>query len=602
MAPSLADLPPEMLDIIVSQLDALSDLSHLSLVCKTLYTWAKTHGYRSFLRENFSSYRPPPYWKDAARSLTGLTSRWENRDFIARYIEPPKHATVSAAPHPQNGQTAPWTNRKHGPSIGYPAVVTCKEQWTGGDWRSRKETLVIGAGAELRLRTRSMGIAVDQSWEGASAEERQLYYDQLHHYQRWFIHRDSHHKEGKCDITTVNLVPNWMTVDAQRVVFGRACGALERITVTDGVQMGTRFAAKDGPIRFADLSPGQDPLLVAGQSYNIALYQYADTEEQITRPLAEVHLEREGRGGMLWTGRFMEQNSFVVGRDSKRQPLAMYSLRPDGFDSTPTWSVPASPNLSCVKIVCPVVDGSTHHPNYLLSGWKSGVVLLHDVRSPNHYVSNFVDPIDASSTFYSLLPFGMERFLAGSNKHGAIKVFDLRITGAKSYSTFKLPTRTGTASASIPAPLDATSPSARNERERIRPGNADLVPGSSSYDFTLFLRASKKAHYDRRRATWIPSRTLKNSSIYHLTAASPFAPTFYAGLEGTTVQVDMVSGRETNPDIAFEKHPLEKYDEPTATIQKKWLDPQNEQILLGLIEQKRPNNLFFQTGLGPWRF
>jgi hypothetical protein len=592
MTRSLDELPPEVLDLIVAQFSSLNSLSRLARTCKRLYTYGETDGYRAFTRANFPSYRLL-YWKDAARSLTGITKCWEERNLLARYIEPPHHVTASIESGTRRSSNQAANQRFQGQSIGYPATLDCREEWAGGDWRSRKEILAIGAGADLRIRTRYVGPGAQTSWKLASTSERERFYDQFHNHQQWMIYRDKNYKDGESDITTVKIAPNCESSDARRIVYGRACGALEQITLSDGFKQKKRFDVNKGSIKFADLSPGNESLLLSGHPYDLSLFHYSTDGAS---PVSGLHFEREGRGGMIWTGQFVDKDRIALGRDSKLQPLAVFDVRPEEIDKTPTWKVAACTNFTGVKTMAPIRPqyGDEGQTNLLLTAWKWGVVLLHDLRSPEHHVARFSDHIDLTCKFYSLLPYGTERFVAGSNRHGSIKVFDLRVTGTKSYSSSSFhhtPTQT-----SRRRPSKSISGKGINDDREMQ-----IFPGSRRYDFTLFLRQSTKGQINRRRRAWVPSRNMKDSSVYSLAAASQYSPTFYAGLEGTTVQVDLVSATDPFPDVVFEPScPIFPPPERNAQHVKQWLDPWSEQITMGLIEADRPNVMFQQSALGPW--
>ena len=166
---------------------------------------------------------------------------------------------------------------------------------------------------------------------------------------------------------------------------------------------------------------------------------------------------------------------------------------------------------------------------------------LHDLRTANSITAVFRDPVDTFSPIYSLLSIGTERFVAGGARHSIIKVFDLRMPGGKHYYEAK--------------------------------------PGHRGWN--VFLRPKET-----------PSRRVTESPVYALSRTSQCSPTFFAGVESTVLQIDMVSVMDNHPDPLF-KHGQTRiggrYD-----ISRKW-DPQGKVLCLPMYEHDTgPVNLMKQ--------
>ena len=183
---------------------------------------------------------------------------------------------------------------------------------------------------------------------------------------------------------------------------------------------------------------------------------------------------------------------------------------------------------------------------------------LHDLRSPNPTVARFRDLVDTFSPIYSLLPIGSERFVAGGARHSILKVFDLRIPGAKSYHS---------------TDLDPCSDAKPSHSRRYSP-----TQSCCGYHF--------ESKYGRRN--WnifldIGTKRCKSpeSPVYSLSRPSQCSASLYAGIEGTIVQLDMVSIMDQHPDPVFHNGPA-KTGSP-RDVQRKW-DPQAEVACLPMYE------------------
>ena len=572
----LLRLPPEILDEIVVHLDSPGPLVSLSSCCSKLKSYVDRYGYRAFVQANFPSYDLPPLWRDATKSLTGLARCWDSRSFLIRPVEVCGAISTIDLPSRTNNNN---NKREHvtqpsSQSMGYRTVLECKEEWDGGDWRSRKEFLFIGAGSELRLRERHMGPQVEQSYLEAPQSSRDEFYNHFRHRVNWTILRDDEHKDGPCDITSIHSIPNQEKDDGRTVILSRACGDIERVVLSNNTAKKSLLHHGASQTRCADLSSSADPILAASNSPSSVSLIRTSNPNALSSLLDEMSFASEGARCLIWSCRFLEPERLILGRESKSSPLSVYQATPHGFHHEPIWTLRANENLTCAKTIAPLRDpraGGGVDSNLFLSGWRSSDLLLHDIRSPR-VVCSYFDPVDQTSSTYSLLPFGLHKFVVGSDRHGSIKFFDLRM-GKRYHSE-----------------LSVQQDVQQSPRRSQDSGTIENAPTPASelnkhQGFDLFFseHISRRGHFANIRR---PRRhiQLKDSPVYHLAASSPYASSFYAGVVGATLQIDLVSATDRWPDGAFPMFTGDKTQKPHWANPKKWLDPKAEALGLMLCE------------------
>ena len=184
-------------------------------------------------------------------------------------------------------------------------------------------------------------------------------------------------------------------------------------------------------------------------------------------------------------------------------------------------------------------------------------------------MASFIDPVDVSSAIYSIITFGRERFVAGGAHHSIMKVFDLRMPGGKLYCAAKLdPCSANTSSVySGEAPPSFKSTCCNYHRR-----------AKDHRNWNVFLNVP------RRRNT----NHIAHSPVYSLSSPSAFSPSWYAGIEDSVIQVDMVSMMNQHPDPVFEYGPG-KTGNKNIDVIAKW-DPQQDALCLPAYEQT-PGNI-----------
>lgn len=578
MAPSFEHLPPELLAHIVAQCETAKVLLNLSLTCRRFNHFVQTDGWRVFVQHRFPSFHTPPYWKDAAHGLTTWSRNWDRKAFVARCIEP-YHGPDSRSFVDRHRVARRQT-------IGYQPVIDSYEEWVSGDWSSRREVIAWGAGAVLYMRLKSTGHEAATAWQAHRSQSRRSILDQHHHMHDWVIYKEPGLVDGKDDITSTNILrqPDKLGDQPEKIIVGRASGRLDCVAIQltlDGSSMRriTRCETKKRPVRSATVSSASQPLLAACLGDD-AIVLYASTSTQaVMNPLTEVSVIPPGQPGRTWSCRFLREDRLAVGRGPSGEPLLIYGIQESGFTITPvrkyevdngdsdtaggSTSGPLSTSIYPITPIAPSSAAGGAEGNLFLSGGYDGNVRLHDLRSPSSSVAIFMDMAE-NSAIYSLLPLGRERFIAGASRYAMLKIFDLRMSGGKMYYS---------------SDLDPCHPN-----PSLEVASADACQsGQQCCDYhlrTKGIRSNYNMYIDVDRTRSHRSET----PVYSLSAPSPFSPTFYAGIEGSVVQFDVVSVLDRQPDPLFTTKKSKKMGTEPRDVVRKW-DPHKSVMNLRVYEQ-----------------
>lgn len=479
--------------------------------------------------------------------------------------------------------------------MGYQPVIDSYESSTGAGWTSRKEVLCWGAGAELILRIKGMGDKVEKAWQEASIGREQLgKYDQHHHKVDWAVYKENHLREGRDDITSVNLLRTSQRPEdsSEYVVVGRASGGLQCLRLEPEKhesQVVANYMTDNRPVRGATVNPSAKPLLAACLSDGtVAIYPV--THDKVTiKPLGELEVLPPNKPGRTWSTRFLSRDRLAVGIGQSAEPLHIYhinqasiSTKPIrkfgtgdadvtvyGDDSTHLGSTSASDSSSVYSLapISPSSQAGGSAGEILLSGWYDGAVRLHDMRSPASCTAIYNDPIDGASPVYSLLAFGRERFIAGGARHSILKIFDLRMPGGKAYYAADLETCSSRTSRNPPTP--APSGLCCDYHFEMK---------HDRRDWNIFLNPRGPNFYK------LGTRRSSESPVYSLSAPSASSPSLYAGVENAVVQFDIVGMMDRHPDAVFRYGPPKIRGARDAEIRRKW-DPQRDVMRLAMYEQ-----------------
>ena len=167
-----SQLPVEIYENVVRNIESADSLACLSRTCKLLSSFADRAGWRIFAQSRFPSLASSPlspvilhkpgYWRSVTRLLISQSRSWDRRALLATTVDP--YSTYNA--HLQeclDGDTlgssmSSLAIRSRTPTVqstGFHPVLDCNLDL--GDVSSKREVLAIGAGADLFIRVRSSG-------------------------------------------------------------------------------------------------------------------------------------------------------------------------------------------------------------------------------------------------------------------------------------------------------------------------------------------------------------------------------------------------------------------------------------------------------------
>ena len=517
---SLLDLPPELLNDIVSYIELAKTLNNLARTCRLLHDYVQHDGFRVFVQSRFPSLETPPYWKSAAHALTTLSRDWDRKAFIVWNLEKNKHAVIRG----DDRGPARFQGARMRQSMGFRPSIDCFEV-TGDSWDSRREVLAWAAGAELVVRQRS-----------GRFEQAKAYWKTSKDFAgQWTVWKPAQQRDGHDDITSLNLLRPYQVSQADEdipVIIGRASGCLDLVQVSESSGIQASFETEGRTVRSAHVSPSDHPLLAACLSDSVlSLYPVEIPATPKVNPVAELTVIEPDTRSRTWTTRFLSPNRLAVGRGPSREPLCIYNVTPTGFSGEPRRNFGNTDSAQdSVYSFMPLSFGSSQAGgdgrNLFLSGWFSGNIKLHDLRVDSPGVMGYADRVDYGSAIYSLIAFGHERFVAGGARHSLLKVFDLRMSGSKRYYAADLE-----ACSQDPAPTYKRSCCAFHAASR-----------SESKDYNVYLNASRYRNGE--------------SPVYALGAASNFSTSFYAGIENKVLQIDLVSLMDKYPEMTY------RYNDP----------------------------------------
>lgn len=567
----LADLPTEIILQIITYAPTAQFLAHLGLTCRKIRTIVESDGWKVFVLTRFPSIPVPPYWKDAAHALTTLSRNWDRKAFIARHFEP-SNTKIQCLPSNTTIEVREKWKASHGQTMGYQPVIDGYEQWTGNTWDSRKEIVCWGAGADLIMSVVERNRRVNTQWQTASKEERNTDFAPDRSRRRWIAYRQEKHKEGRDDITTVNIVRphqqprNEQSQGGEAVIVGRASGDLELLRLAPGQKdcVTRTFRTGGRIVRAADLSPGQSPLLATClDNTQAAVYRVHDYHPSVA-PVNEVSCVPSGeKNCRLWSCRFLSPERLSIGRGITKRLVYVFEVKPDGLSSEPlrTFGGGLDQNLSTSAYPIVPIPASTADSgmtgNAFLSGGYDGLIRLHDMRSPAEYEALISDPTDFSAIF-SMTMIGRERLVAGGAINSLLKVWDLRFAGGRTYHY-----------------LDALS---SPDTTSVSPDN-DFV----SEGWNIF-----SSPYDAQNRRWHRGQ---ESPIYSLSRPSNSSSSLYVGRENSVIHFNFTSMLDKHPDPVF-RHSVMRNPRGDIDARKTWdQDGRHKVLSLSMYDQTHQGHM-----------
>ena len=503
----LEDLPPEVIQSIISFLPTASSITNLALASRKLHTTISvddTTVWRSFVWTRFPTIKSQGPWRTAAIQLTGRSRAWDRRGLVARECWAPLDQTRGAP-----GNTAAQ-------KFGYVPAIDSYEN------ENQQQVLAWGAAGRIMIRT-SDNAALN-----------------------WNVLKFQDDHVALNDILDLRILrPNQRKSERQEtVIFRRANGEITTLS-TSGPQsckVDARYALDGAIVECMDVNDARHPLLATCNPEAIRLYHVHSKDKRVNaadviKLEEDFHLQHRVRAV-----NFLSEKSIAIGMQLKdrreRAPLMVFDLnskRPGSnclaADTTINTSKSTLKGRHSANVIRPLAKIAGNDGKLFLSGWTDGVIRLCDTRSPEGVVSTYHDAVD-DGQILSILPVGHEKFLAGSHQNAVLKAFDMRMPKTMSYSY---------------------------------PSNRSSV-AESRRDVNIFLSVK----LPQRRQLWQPlpnqsdtNRTSRNlsryrGSVYSLSAPTPSSSTVFAGIENHVLQLDFVCTDDFRRAFAEAIPPLKK--------------------------------------------
>lgn len=334
----LANLPPEILTCVVRYLMSARCVSSLSKTCRLLYGYVESEGWRIFVQARFPSFRVSSMWKSAAHALTTQSRNFDRRAFLARELEP-KYPML----YLPRGTLGEYQGQATEQTMGYQAMVDSHQIWTGSDWATHDEVVAWGAGAELVMKITQRGhriASMSKRRRAAAVRKGQIFESDRSTAERWIVYRDSSHREGRDDITSMRLLPycankSRRSLDQQDVLIGRASGGLSIVSIfAENASCHTKRSFDTGgmPLRSMDVSSGS-PHMLAASLGDQKLSAYAlDGPESLAMPSSNSSSTRaEDKGCRTWSTRFISDREVAVGRGPSTEIVHVYRINNAGI-------------------------------------------------------------------------------------------------------------------------------------------------------------------------------------------------------------------------------------------------------------------------------
>ncbi|KGO67136.1 hypothetical protein PITC_020420 [Penicillium italicum] len=511
----LSELPSEIIYHIAIYLPTANALAHLSQTCHRLHriiTAENSRIFRAFVRSRFPSIETPPFWKDAAQSLTSRSRALDRKAIIGRFVVPPE-TTTKIGSHE--------VNRQDNPTLGYRPAIDSYEIWNGQSWADRKEVLAWGAANQLVMRIKQTG---------------------AHSKENWLVFNDVDHISSYDDICSLHLLSSGSQysneTDVEHLIFGRVRGDIAHLAISPNeatFEYKQKFLAHGLRLDKTDLSSDTDSTLAAHFENGSIAFYHTETDNEEIEPFTWLLPEGSSRTNY---SKLLSSSLVAVGTGNVENSLSISKITPDGVSAcrkigiasldTDSTSLKSKANIGAIEPLNKYnLAGSPGE--VFLAAWDDYTVRLHDLRSPRPYEVSYKDATDLNP-IYSLHAFGHERFLAGAGGEAVVKIFDLRMCNTYSYLD-----------AQVPASQAEGTQTPKNTK--VNGTTRTKANHKPKKGFSIFLSYPPPPTFPQQ--TPAPARTRQRGPyrgpIYTMSSPSPSSPTVYAGIVDGVVQLDFAS-------------------------------------------------------------
>ncbi|KAG4258362.1 hypothetical protein FPRO03_03316 [Fusarium proliferatum] len=483
---SLASLPDDIVLDIVEHLDTARDVAHVSALTKHLQSLIRQDGWRTFVKTRFPSLQidtdPESLWSSVADRATYLDRCWEKRGFWVNVL------------HEKKNQPERFQRRVAGSqSVLFHSVIDARLMSSPNN-----EVIAAGVGENLMVCIKPVDGQQD-TWYQIGGH-------------------DHGYRAGTGDATATSVtesdgIPN--------IVVGRANGD---ISIHSGKDKFATVARHLNPTDEALLRHASDPmrkspgqvavsslqwhpetnLLASGKGSVLTLYNLSVSDDQVLSPFDYHEFSKASpadEASLLRSTKFMGKDIVACALGGTRNPLRWGQLTPTGlqfFDA---------------------------HSNSMHVDDASRLL---DIRTPSPQDAVYRDRFQPYQAGSSLLVYGTERFVSGSNTAPDIRLFDFRYPKPYHHTT------------ALPCSPQWPFPSQKDDHimkqgwaPEHQPQKCDPQNGVLCY-----------WHGASRRNYWRPDATIHIGSptydrIYCLAKASDLSDTIYCGVRGAILEMNL---------------------------------------------------------------
>ncbi|KAK0628886.1 hypothetical protein B0T17DRAFT_588872 [Bombardia bombarda] len=522
MTQTLADLPDDVLLLVLASLESARDLRALALSCTRLHQLVRDDGWRVFVRNRFSSLSIPippngsHGWKQMAESLTWQSRCWDKRSLQFQAFLP--RSAPSRGPRTRQAPFQPVVDAHLDPETNQELVV-----WGAG------ENIV----ARYRER-RGRGEPANITWHRSEG-------------------KDLGFTAGYDDVISISILKTRHQA-GRAILTGRDNGDLSLLSAEPD-RFGERLVhfhptpeehLQQDTINSLDvLNTSSKMLISAATKSGVLVYHLPEDDVSEVTPSTTYDLRTDvfdNSAAQLCRATWMGQGDVLaLALKGCKDPLRYLSLTPSGWthhSAAKNMDVERQFDIKygniCPNSLQPVqpVAGSKGGTSLLLSAWRDGTCRLQDLRTPSPFDAVYQDNVDPWADMEALMTYGAERFVGGGMNGAAIKIFDFRWT-KDYYHTSGLPC------------LDM-DPFSRPAQPFLQPP-VNTAKGRTRCDHVLGLPCSwhdlSRNIYYRPNASYFLSNALprkfSSSGIWSFAKPSDFSPNFYIGISGGVIEASL---------------------------------------------------------------
>ncbi|KAF2674037.1 hypothetical protein BT63DRAFT_917 [Microthyrium microscopicum] len=387
----LGNLPPEILSQICLELPSAQAVRGISLTNHRLHNFVQDEGWKIFVQTYFPSYlnglASTINYSEAAKSLTALSKSWDRRALLVKTVQPSPW-DLRYGTNDTSRSRRPWAavsssngsnyaigarTRRRGQTMGFQPAVDSQEEIIGGDWTSRREYLVWGAGPQLGFRVRCINADPIESWQATTEEHGNLIHWTWYHPDNW--------RDGQDDITALKMLSSSFVQEhtharwpfcSVMVIVGNASGTLKIFDINlthsppdasawlsgsyvlanpngsavrsldispSGEHVAAMFA--DGKlsvyhlVRTPSSSPGRQKCALGSFEFDLTDLQATLNSLEDLLPISTLQVDTK-KYGHTWACSFLSDDRIAVGSGRSFEPLQVYTITSSGISQQVT--------------------------------------------------------------------------------------------------------------------------------------------------------------------------------------------------------------------------------------------------------------------------